>query len=101
MTVIVCIDERGGMTFNGRRQSRDSEVMSDIKKSCKKGLLLASPFSEKMLTDGGLAPRIIDDPLSNAGDGDFVFIENLPLLPHLDKIKTLTVRSQNNTLFHG
>ena len=95
MTVFVCIDERGGMTFNGRRQSRDSEVMSDIKKSCEKGLLLASAFSEKMLTAEGLSAKIVDDPLSNAGEGDFVFIENLPLIPHLDRIKKLIIYHWN------
>lgn len=30
MTVFVCIDKNGGMSFNGRRQSRDRAVISDI-----------------------------------------------------------------------
>ena len=30
MTVFVCLDDRGGMLFNLRRQSRDREQMADM-----------------------------------------------------------------------
>lgn len=30
MTIIVCLDDKLGMAFNKRRQSRDSEVIKDI-----------------------------------------------------------------------
>lgn len=30
MTLIVCVDDKMGMAFNKRRQSRDSEVIKDI-----------------------------------------------------------------------
>ena len=30
MTLIFCVDERGGIEFNGRRQSRDAAVCEDI-----------------------------------------------------------------------
>ena len=83
------------MTFNGRRQSRDSQVISDIKRVSCKSALLASPFSKRMLTDGGLSPKIHDDPLSNACGGDFVFIEDQPLLSHLERIDGLIIYRWN------
>ena len=30
MTLIVCVDPRGGISFNGRRQTRDRAIMADI-----------------------------------------------------------------------
>ena len=29
MTLILCVDDRGGLSFNGRRQSQDRRVRED------------------------------------------------------------------------
>ena len=34
MTVIVCVDDRGGMRFHGRRQSRDRLLCADVLRLC-------------------------------------------------------------------
>lgn len=62
MTVFVCLDERGGMRFNRRRQSRDAAVLEDIRRECS-GTLLADPCSAALLEEAGLpwspAPRTL------------------------------------------
>ena len=34
MTVIVCVDNQGGLAFNGRRQSRDRLLCADVIRTC-------------------------------------------------------------------
>lgn len=50
MTVYVCLDDRNGMLFNKRRQSRDAKVLEDIKASVP-GVLTIDPFSEKLIRE--------------------------------------------------
>ena len=57
MKIIVCIDERGGMTFNRRRQSRDARVSEDVlRTAC--GRLVVYPYSVRLLEEAvsALAP---------------------------------------------
>lgn len=48
MTLYFCLDDRGGMQFNHRRQSRDEAVLEDIR-SRLTGELLIDPMSQKMV----------------------------------------------------
>ena len=47
MTLYFCLDDRNGMLFNHRRQSRDAAVMADIR-SRLEGELLIDPISQKL-----------------------------------------------------
>ena len=49
MTIYVCLDDRNGMLFNKRRQSRDIKVLEDIRKSA--DVLTIDPFSEKLIQE--------------------------------------------------
>ena len=75
MTVIVCVDDRLGVAFNKRRQSRDRVVVEDILKSAQGGRLVISPYSKMIFADD--APLTVsDNPLDEATENDFVFIED-------------------------
>lgn len=50
MTIYVCLDDKNGMLFNRRRQSRDAAVLQDIR-SGTPGPLTIAPFSEKLIRD--------------------------------------------------
>ena len=50
MTVYVCLDDRNGMLFNKRRQSRDVKVLEDIRQSVP-DVLTIDPFSEKLIRE--------------------------------------------------
>jgi len=60
MTVYVCLDERNGMLFNNRRQSRDRAVLEDIRTAVP-DVLTIDPFSEKLVREAGI-PYVLADP---------------------------------------
>ena len=94
MTVFVCLDDISGMTFGGRRQSRDSRVIADVFAECGSKPLFISPFSEKLMSESG-SVRVKRNPLSAAGTGDFCFIEDRGISRHLKKIKKLVIYHWN------
>ena len=96
MEVIVCLDDRGGMTFNGRRQSRDRCVCEDIIKNmpnCQK--LLISEYSRALFDDYDVTTVCTEGFLEIAVVDDICFVENRALLPYLDKIKRITIYKWN------
>lgn len=50
MTLYLCLDDRDGMLFNKRRQSRDAAVLEDIRTSLP-DVLTIDPFSEKLIRE--------------------------------------------------
>ena len=97
MKVIVCLDDNGGMTFGGRRQSRDKALLADISSDVNASgePLLASPFSQRLLAEADISHEICDNPLVCAKEGQLCFIESLPLCEHIDEISELTVYRWN------
>lgn len=53
MTLYICLDDRNGLRFNKRRQSRDAALLEDIR-SRLTGDLLIDPFSEKLIREAGI-----------------------------------------------
>lgn len=73
MTVYVCLDDRDGMLFNNRRQSRDARVLEDIRNSA--DLLTIDSFSEKLIAEAEIPYVLAEKTL--AEDAHF-FLENRP-----------------------
>ena len=81
MTLIVCLDDRNGMSFNGRRQSRDSVLCRDVEElSC--GRLLVNAYSQKLFPGADICP----DPLKAAGTEDFCFVEDIDVMQKADRL---------------
>lgn len=95
MRVIVCLDDRNGMLFNRRRQSRDRRVVEDILRELGEKRLLVNGFSAPLFERAGERIRVVDDPLAAAGREDVCFVENLPLAPWAAAIERLTVYRWN------
>ena len=95
MRVIVCIEDRGGMTFNNRRVSRDRAVISDILESIKGKRLLAEEYSKILFSEFSCDVKFSDSPLSEAEKNDTCFVERESLLPYADKINSLTIYRWN------
>lgn len=66
MTVIICLDDNLGMSFGGRRQSRDSAVYADIVQLAD-GAAITMDERSKMLF-AGLGANVADN-------GEFHFVE--------------------------
>ncbi|MBP3870411.1 MAG: hypothetical protein J6E46_05510 [Faecalicoccus sp.] len=72
MIGIVCIDLRNGLSFNGRRTSRDRIVIEDILSYTEKRTIWALPYSIPLFPQGRVKEWNSD---SKAEDDDYFFIE--------------------------
>lgn len=95
MTAIVCIEDRGGMTFMRRRLSKDKVLTEDIVKTVGDGILYISDFSEALFADSNISVMSVSNPLDSAEAGDYAFIENSGLKESLEKIKVLIIYKWN------
>ena len=71
MTLYICLDDRNGLRFNKRRQSRDAAVLEDIRSQIT-GSLLIDGFSEKLIGEAGISYVL---PPETAED---FFLEDVP-----------------------
>lgn len=93
MIAIVCVDDKGGMTFFGKRQSKDRAVFQRIAEIIEDAPLWINSFSASLFEG---APVTVDDAfLDKAGDGEFCFVENEALTPYTEKIEKLIVYQWN------
>lgn len=97
MTVIFCIDDKGGMLFNKRRQSRDRVVTADMLELARgEGKILSvSPFSEKLFTEAGAEVRVLGDMVAEAKPTDICFVEDIAPLAFGEKVSRLVVYKWN------
>lgn len=94
MTIIVCIDDRGGMLFNRRRVSRDAAVTADIA-GLIPGRLWADEYSAPLFAESGVELSVDSDFLQKAGPDDACFVENRPIAEHLSRAGRLVVYRWN------
>ena len=97
MRVVVCVDDRLGMTFNRRRQSRDrvlcEDVVEDVRGSG--GKLCISEYSRALFEEYDL-PVLCGDGFVEAADaGDTCFIEKREHLPRVDRIGSFVIYRWN------
>ena len=95
MHIIICIDDNGGMLFNGRRQSQDRILREDILRSADGKRLLMNAYSKKQFGEAGAAILADEQFLDKAEPGDFCFVENLPVAPYMDRVESVTVYKWN------
>ncbi len=94
MEIFLCLEDRGGMLFHGRRLSRDRAVTADLLAAAGPAGLWVAPFSRGLFAPGDPV-RAAEDFLLRAGERDACFVEDRPLLPHLARIRAVTVYRWN------
>ena len=85
MTLYVCLDDRGGLLFNGRRLSRDARLLADMA-AMVPDVLTIDPFSEKLVAAAGIPYALASAELPE--DAHF-FLENRDpetLLPGAERL---------------
>lgn len=95
ISVAVCVDDFGGMLFNGRRQSRDRVMIADLVTSAKDKKILISDFSFPLFKDYGDKIIISASPLEDATAEVLCFIENFSLKDYKDRIESLIIYRWN------
>lgn len=95
MIVILCLDDKNGMMFNNRRQSKDKVVIQDILKLVDGKKLFINSYSESLF-QGLESNLIIDDNfLNNATKEDYCFVEDNNLKDFSKKIEKIIVYKWN------
>ncbi len=93
MHIVVCLDDRGGMMFNHRRQSRDRAVTEDILHTTASGRLVIGEYSRSLLE--GTEAIVVKDPLAEAMNGDWCFLEDCVCGAYASKIESLVIYRWN------
>ncbi len=94
IAVALCVDDDNGMTFFGKRQSRDRSLISEFVHSNRNRPIYISPFSAKLFSEyEGI--NICEDPLGDCVDGGICFIENIDITPYLDIIDMIVLYRWN------
>ena len=94
MKLIVCLDERKGMMFNNRRQSRDRVLIDNMIKMVGDDKLYIAPYSEGLFENKEIKLKVKKNPLK-AADENWCFIENLPVAEYKDEIETVVIYHWN------
>ena len=89
MIVIVCLDERGGIMFNNRRQSRDKAVIDRIVEIVQGSKLWLNNYSKSLFDQVAILLEVDDNFLQKAGNGEFCFVENADITQYTPKIEKL------------
>ena len=91
MIIIVCLDNKDGMFFNGRRQSRDQAILPKILDIAKQSKLWMNAYTSRLF-DGNAAGIYVDEHfMGRAQSGEYCFVENLDLSAFFDKIESVYV----------
>lgn len=76
MTIIVCVDNNNGMLFDGKRLSRDREVISDMMNSLHDNILI-TPFSSELFENYKQRTTVSEDDFQSADTNSVCFLENV------------------------
>lgn len=95
MIVILCLDDKNGMMFNNRRQSKDKVVIQDILKLVDGKKLFISSYSERLFQGLEFNLIIDDNFLNNATKEDYCFVEDNNLKDFSEKIEKIIVYKWN------
>ncbi len=78
MKLIVCVDDKMGMMFHRRRQSRDRAVIENIVNMCGDARLWIAPESEQLLKETDVSLGVAEDFFNRAGEREYCFVETWP-----------------------
>lgn len=95
MIVAVCVDDKLGMLFNKRRQSKDRELRKDLLSLTDRTLWVNEYTAKQFTEDEKMWLNIRENYLDEIGEDDLCFVENLPLADYEDKITKLIVYHWN------
>ena len=84
MIIAVCVDDKMGMLFNHRRQSRDKFLIDDLMNITEK--VHINSFSQELFGEYADKIEIDENFLENAAENDVCFVENIDLESYSDKI---------------
>lgn len=99
MIAIVCVDDKGGIMFNHRRQSQDRILRRRILSMAEGKCLWMKPYSARQFSNDKYLSKIhIDDDFpQKAADGDFAFFEGDSLAAVDERLERVIIFRWNRT----
>lgn len=96
MILMVAVDEANGLTFGGRRQSKDALLREKMLALCGEHPLWVNTYTARQFS-AEQANRlcIAEDFMEQAGEGDYCFLENIAAAPYLQRIERLILFQWN------
>ena len=97
MKLIVCVDDRMGVMFNKRRQSKDAKVREDILSMLEEGKkLFVSPYTAKQFLEEEQEKLYVSETfLLEATEDDICFIEDSDVSDMGDMIESIILYRWN------
>lgn len=93
MHLIVCIEEKDGMSFCGRRLSFDREVTAHILQMSSGSKLWMNSYSSGLFADENV--YVDEEFLTKAGQGEYCFLENIPVPEDAGNIESVLIYHWN------
>ena len=96
MILIVCVDEKNGMMFNNRRQSKDRILSEHILKIVDNKKMWMNSYSKGFFEGQENLNIIVDDQfIEKIGKEDYCFLENVDVNTIIDKVDRIIVYNWN------
>ena len=97
MKIIVCVDNKNGMLFNGRRQSSDRIVCERVLKHTQNTGLWMNRYSAKLFKDPPYYLTVAEDFLDRCPADQWCFVENTDISQYRHKIRQVLLYRWNRT----
>jgi len=97
MIAVICIDDRGGMLFNRRRQSQDRLLRADLLAEAAGRPLWMNGYSLRQFPSPPPNLRPAEDFLDRAGPGELCFVETVDPAPWRERMEGVILYRWNRT----
>ena len=95
MNIIICVDNKNGYAFAGRRQSRDICQIDRMMQVVGQAKLLLNEYSYKLFQNPPHNVVLDEDFLNSASNGDYCFVENIDFSDIVDRIDKVIIYRWN------
>lgn len=95
MKIIVCLDDRDGMSFFGRRQSQDRVLREQLLLLTAGEALWMNGYSARQFTEQTNRIVVDTDYLRNAPENAWCFVETDDIGPFLDRLSRVVIYRWN------
>ena len=97
LNIIVCVNDKFGISFMGRRVSRDRYVIEDILRTVKDGKLLIHPDSLSLFSDFKDEVTADENYLDMAQSGEYCFVEKSDYEKFSSNIESVIIYKWNRS----
>lgn len=97
MVLVVCVDDKMGMLFNGRRQSKDRLLRADLLQLTEGRQLWMNSYSATQFDEVAAHICVDESFLDKADTDDYCFVENTDIAPYADRVTGVLIYRWNRS----